>query len=425
MKKLKFLIKYGLKKRVGRKAFLIANIVIAILTIAIINLPTIISLFSKDEEIKPLEVYVINEIGEPNLLADLSALLNPQDGTVLYNFTALDFADFTEEDLWESKDMDLVIHLTGTVENTQIASYVKDPMQAQSIFSVIQYVLISYQIDNYIPPQFANPVVDPDFESPEEQMGLSSISSMLVLPMFILITLATQFIGVDIIEEKSTKAIETIIASVPANIHFLSKIISSIFFVAIQGGLVILYGVIGTLIGGATSNMSGVNLPAGESSLLEYLAEIMPNWPVVLIISLLFMVVGTLVYLVVAALFASMAVTQEDYQQFQSPLMITLVAGFYIGIFAPLAGGYGFMKVMAFIPIFTPIVAPVALASGIMSVGEALIALVIVLIFLVLMLYVVTPVYRVAILSYDQTKFMKRVKDYFKKGFVKNGKNKS
>lgn len=425
MKKLKFLIKYGLKKRVGRKAFLIANIVIAILTIAIINLPTIISLFSKDEEIKPLEVYVINEIGEPNLLADLSALLNPQDGTVLYNFTALDFADFTEADLWESKDMDLVIHLTGTVENTQIASYVKDPMQAQSIFSVIQYVLISYQIDNYIPPQFANPVVDPDFESPEEQMGLSSISSMLVLPMFILITLATQFIGVDIIEEKSTKAIETIIASVPANIHFLSKIISSIFFVAIQGGLVILYGVIGTLIGGATSNMSGVNLPAGESSLLEYLAEIMPNWPVVLIISLLFMVVGTLVYLVVAALFASMAVTQEDYQQFQSPLMITLVAGFYIGIFAPLAGGYGFMKVMAFIPIFTPIVAPVALASGIMSVGEALIALVIVLIFLVLMLYVVTPVYRVAILSYDQTKFMKRVKDYFKKGFVKNGKNKS
>jgi ABC-2 type transport system permease protein len=425
MKKLKFLIKYGLKKRVGRKAFLIANIVIAILTIGIINLPTIISLFSKDEEIKPLEVYVINEIGEPDLITDLGLLLNPQDGDVLYNFTALDFNDFDEEALWENKDIDLVIHFTGTVENTQINSYVKDPIEAQPIFSVIQYVLISYQIDNYIPPQFADPVIDPDFESPEEQMGLSSISSMLVLPMFILITLATQFIGVDIIEEKSTKAIETIIASVPANIHFLSKIISSILFVAIQGGLVIVYGAIGTLIGGATSNMSGVNLPAGESSLLEYLAEIMPNWPVILIISLLFMVVGTLVYLVGAALFASMAVTQEDYQQFQSPLMITLVAGFYIGIFAPLAGGYGFMKVMAFIPIFTPIVAPVALASGIMSVGEALIALLLVIIFLVLMLYVVTPVYRVAILSYDQTKFAKRVKDYFKKGFVKNGKNKS
>jgi ABC-2 type transport system permease protein len=425
MKKLKFLIKYGLKKRVGRKAFLIANIVIAILTIGIINLPTIISLFSKDEEVKPLEVYVINEIAEPDLITDLGLLLNPQDGNPLYNFTALALNDFDEEALWDNKDIDLVIHFTGTVENAQIASYVKDPMAAQPIYSVIQYVLISYQIDNYIPPQFVEPVVDPGFESPEEQMGLSSISSMLVLPMFILITLATQFIGVDIIEEKSTKAIETIIASVPANIHFLSKIISSILFVAIQGGLVIVYGAIGTLIGGATSNMSGINLPAGESSLLEYLAEIMPNWPIVLVLALLFMVVGTLVYLVGAALFASMAVTQEDYQQFQSPLMITLVAGFYIGIFAPLAGGYGFMKVMAFIPIFTPIVAPVALASGIMSVGEALIALLLVILFLGFMLYIVSPVYRVAILSYDQTKFMKRVKDYFKKGFVKNGKTKA
>ncbi|MDX9692430.1 MAG: ABC transporter permease [Acholeplasmataceae bacterium] len=423
MKKLKFLIKYGLKKRVYRKAFLIANIIIAILTIGIINLPTIINLFSPEEEIKPLEVYIINEIGEPDLITQLSTLLNPQDGEAIYNFSPLDISELDVESFWDENDKDIIIHFTGTVENTQIASYVKDPVEASPVFSVIQYVLIKYQIDDYVPAQFAEPVLPPDYESPEEQLGLSSLSSILVLPMFILITLATQFIGVDIIEEKSTKAIETIIASVPANIHFLSKIISSISFVAIQGGLVLIYGLIAGLIGGATSNMSGVNLPSGEQSLIQYLAEIMPNWPVVLVLSLLFMVVGTLVYLVVAALFASMAVTQEDYQQFQSPLMITLVAGFYIGIFAPMAGGYGFMKVMAFIPIFTPIVAPVALASGIMSTLEAIIALVIVILFLGIMLYIVTPVYRVAILSYDQTKFMKRVKDYFKKGFVKNGKN--
>jgi ABC-2 type transport system permease protein len=423
MKKLKYLIKFGLKKRVGRKSFLIANIVIALFTIAIINLPTIIGLFSKDEEVKPLEVYVINEISADTLLTNLSLLLNPQDGDPLYHFNDLSAQELDVEDFWANKDMDVIIHFTGSIENTQIATYMKDPERTAPLFSVIQYVLISYQIDNYIPAQFEDPVLPPDYESPEDQMGLSSISSILVLPLFILITLATQFIGVDIIEEKSTKAIETIIASVPAKIHFLSKIIASILFVVIQGGLVIAYGAIGTLIGGATSSMEAVNLPSGQStSLLAYLAEIMPNWPIVLFISLLFMIVGTLVYLVIAALFASMAVTQEDYQQFQSPLMITLVAGFYIGIFAPMAGGYGFMKVMAFIPIFTPIVAPVALASGVLTTFEALIALFVVIVFLVLSLYVVAPVYRVAILSYDQTKFVKRIKGYFKKGFVKNGK---
>jgi len=424
MKKFKFLIKYGLKKRVGRKAFLIANIVIAILTIGIINLPTIIGLFSKDEEVKPVEVYVINEIGEDGLLNHLSVLLNPQEGEPLYNFNVLSLGDFNAEAFWTNKNMDIILHFTGTVENASIASYVKNPTKAAPLYSVIQYVLISYQIDNYIPVQFTEPVLPPDYESDEEKMGLSSIASILVLPMFILITISTQFIGVDIIEEKSTKAIETIIASVPANIHFLSKIISSILFVAIQGGLVLIYGFLGSLIGGATSNLSGVNLPSGEAtSLLAFLADLMPNWPMVLFISLLFMVVGTLFYLVVAALFASMAVTQEDYQQFQSPLMIMLVGGFYIGIFAPLAGGYGFMKVMAFVPIFTPIVAPVALASGVLSIVEALLALLVVVIFLVISLYIVSPVYRVAILSYDQTRFVKRINDYFKKGFVKNGKS--
>jgi len=423
MKKLKYLIKYGLKKRVGRKAFLIANIVIAILTIGIINLPSIIGLFSKDEEVKPTEVYVINEIGEETLLNDLSLLLNPQEGESLYVFNTLSLNDFNVEAFWTNKDMNIILHFTGSVENAHIASYVKNPAKAAPLYSVIQYVLISYQIENYIPVQFAAPILPPDYESDEEKMGLSSIASILILPMFILITISTQFIGVDIIEEKSTKAIETIIASVPAKIHFLSKIISSILFVVIQGGLVLIYSFLGSLIGGATSNLGGVNLPEGEAtSLLAFLAELMPNWPIVLFISLLFMIVGTLFYLVVAALFASMAVTQEDYQQFQSPLMIMLVGGFYIGIFAPLAGGYGFMKVMAFVPIFTPIVAPVALASGVLSVVEALLALLVVVIFLIISLYIVSPVYRVAILSYDQTKFIKRIKEYFKKGFVKNGK---
>ena len=143
---------------------------------------------------------------------------------------------------------------------------------------------------------------------------------ILILPMFMLVILATQFIGVDIIEEKSTKAIETIISSVPSNIHFFSKIISSVLFVIIQGLLVLAYGAIGVLVSrlfSSTGAMSGT-LPDGSTiNLLQYVAELLPNWPVVIVVSLLFMVIGTLLFLVIAALFASMTVTQEDYQQFQ------------------------------------------------------------------------------------------------------------
>jgi len=423
MKKFKYLVKYGLKKRVGRKAFLIANIVIAILLIAIVNLPAIISLFGGgDDQLENIHIEIINQTNEANLVTDLDALFNiANPETPFYIVNPLSIGAFNIDEFWADSERDIVFHFTGTIDSPEIVIYSKYPEMNYIFSNQIEFLLINYQIGNYERPTFTQ-VVAPDYEDPDKGMMVGSIASLLILPMFILITMATQFVGVDIIEEKSTKAIETIIASVPSTIHFLSKITSSIFFVIIQGGLVLIYSVVAALIGGALSQAEALGLPTGGESLFAYLAEIIPNWPIVLIMALLFMLVGTLFYLVVAALFASMAVTQEDYQQFQSPLMLMLLGGFYIGMFAPMAGGDTFMRIMAFVPIFTPMVAPIAFASGVLSLGEAIIALIAVIIFFLAALYFVAPIYKVAILSYDQTKFFKRIKDTFKKAFQKNGK---
>jgi ABC-2 type transport system permease protein len=423
LKKFKFLVKYGLKKRVGRKAFLIANIIIAVLTIIIVNIPAIISLFGgDDDQIENINIQIINETQETSLITDLAQLLNqPYEGYEFYVLSDLSINQFDIDAFWINDDMDIVLHFIGEIESPDVKIYSKYPEMNLTLMGQIELQIINYQIGDYTGPSF-EAVYAPDYEDPNQEMIISSITSLLVLPMFILITMATQFVGVDIIEEKSTKAIETVIASVPAKIHFLSKITASILFVVIQGLLIFTYGALASIIGGFAATSSALNLPTGGESLLAYLAEIMPNWPIIILVSLLFMLLGTLFYLVLAALFASMAVTQEDYQQFQAPLMLVLVGGFYIGIFAPMAGGMGFLKVMAFIPIFTPIVAPIAFASGVLSVWEAIIALFGLGVFLVLSLYLVAPVYKVAILSYDQTKFFSRIKGYFKKAFTKNGK---
>lgn len=418
MKKFKFLVKYGLKKRIGRKAFLIANIVIALLTIAIINLPSIINYFSNDEEqIENIIIDIYNDTTQVGLADDLSVSFNaPFEGYEFYVIETVDALDI--EAFWLDADKDVLIEFSGDIASPSVKIYSKFPEMNAGFMNLIELQVINYQIGNYERPTFET-VLAPDYEDPEAGAMLGSIASMLTLPMFILITMATQFVGVDIIEEKSTKAIETIIASVPAKIHFLSKIAASIIFVIVQGGLAILYGAIGVLVSRGLADSPAINLPTGQTSLLSFVAEIFPNWPLVLTFTLLFMVIGTLFYLTIAALFASMAVTQEDYQQFQSPLMLMLLGGFYIGIFAPMAGGDGFLKVMAFIPIFTPIVAPIAFAGGMLSTLEAVIALVVVGIILVVSLYLVAPVYRVSILSYEQTKFFKRIKDNFKKAFQK------
>ena len=421
MKKFKFLVKYGLLKRIGRKSFIIANLVIAILSIIIINLPSIINLFGGgDDEMTELNIEIANEINAPTLVSDLEAQFNLGLPAPFYLVDEINLSSVDVDAFWLDEEVDMLFTFQGSVDDPVIQIYSKYPEMNSNFMNQIELQLISYQLGGaYERPVFQT-ILAPDYEDPEAGMMIGSISSLLILPLFILVTMATQFVGVDIIEEKSTKAIETIIASVPANTHFMSKIVSSIIFVIIQGGLMLFYGLLASLVSKLFQTSPDINLPSGEGSLLTYLAEILPNWPSLLIMTVLFMVLGTLFYLVVAAVFASMAVTQEDYQQFQSPLMLMLLGGFYIGIFAPMAGGESFMRIMAFVPIFAPMVAPVAIAAGSMSVMQGVVALVVLVAFLAVTVYFVSPVYKVAILNYDQTKFFKRVGDYFKKAFHKS-----
>lgn len=418
MKKFKFLVKYGLLKRVGRKAFFITNIIIAILSILIINLPSIIALFGgDDDQMTDLTIEVANELGVATLVDDLEVKFNEGLPTPFYLISEIPSNTVDVDAFWENPEVDVLFTFAGTPDDPVINIYSKFPELNGNFANQIELQLISYQLGGAYERPVFNTILAPDYEDPEAGAILGSISSLLILPLFILVTMATQFVGVDIIEEKSTKAIETIIASVPANIHFLSKIIASIFFVIIQGALILFYGVLASLVSKLFASAPNLNLPVGQESLLGYLGELLPNWPILIVFTMLFIVVGTLFYLVIAAIFASMAVTQEDYQQFQSPLMLMLLGGFYIGIFAPLANGDGFMRVMAFVPIFAPMVAPVALAGGILNYAQAVIALVVMVLFLAITVYFLSPVYKVAILNYDQTKFFKRIGDNFKKAF--------
>lgn len=422
MKKFKFLVKYGFKKRVARKAFLISNIIIGLLIIIIVNLPGIISSFASDNpQRENVHILVVNEMEDNlSLVDDFSNLLNPLPDEQYFIIANLKADAMDIDSFWLNEDYQILLHFKGNIENPTVDIYDKTEGLVSSIETQIELLMISYKIEDYRKPTF-NVNYAPDYENPEEKMMLSSIMSFLIVPLFILTVMATQFIGVDIIEEKSTKAIETIISSVPAKIHFLSKITSSILFIITQGALLIVYGILGMVVSSIAFQQT--NIPQNETSLLHYLGSLIPNWPSIFGFTILFIIFGTLLFLVLASLFASMATTQEDYQQFQTPVMLVLLAGFYIGMFAPMAGGTTFMKVMAFIPLFTPMVAPIAFASGMMSVLEAIIALIVLIIFLVISIYVVAPVYRVAILSYDQTKLFTRIGTYFKKGFG-NFKNK-
>ena len=405
MKKLKFLILYGLKKRLLKKSFLISNIIIGLLTILIINLPTIIGLFENDDDAFVRIAYVVDE-ASLGYISQLDETLN--QGLEEDIFIFYETQESMKDTFFEQNEYDILLMIQSDNGRLNLDLYLFETAYDTVITQTIQFLDVFSQNQAYVPPVIDSFLPD-DYEDPFINEIISGISSVFTLPLFLIMTFGIQFVGVDIIEEKSSKAIETIISSVKANIHFLSKIIASLIFITIQSLLLIIYGSIGTLIGNQTSSVTGVS----TASLTEVFVEFFPNWQGILIVTASFIFVGALLYLVIAALTAAISTTQEDYQTFQGPIMIMLVIGFYISIFASAAGGDTLLRIASFIPFFAPMTAPVAFAAGLLTPLEVILALLILIITTIGVIVLVTPIYKVAILSYEQTKLFKRLKTYF------------
>ncbi|MGB0175232.1 MAG: ABC transporter permease, partial [Acholeplasmataceae bacterium] len=339
MNKLKFLIAYGLKKRFLKKSFLISNIVILLLTIVIINIPTIINIFESDES----NLYVIQVVTDEQT----TAFKTPLEQTLTADSNlpfVIEFADVFDEALFFNQaSINMAILLSSDSGPLQVDLFRFETTYDSYVLNAIQLLDVLNQNENYVLPTI-NVYLPDTYEDPMIQEIISSISIVFVLPLFIILVLAIQFVGVDIIEEKSSKAIETIISSVPAMIHFISKIISSLLFILGQGILLILYGSFGSLVSSTTQNVAGID----NVSLMSLVREYFPNIGEIITVSILFIIVGAIFYLIFAAIIAASATTQEDYQQFQAPIMITLVVGFYVAIFSSAAGAFQILRIASF-----------------------------------------------------------------------------
>ena len=79
--------------------------------------------------------------------------------------------------------------------------------------------------------------------------------------------------------------------------------------------------------------------------------------------------------MVIMAFIAAISNSNEDFQQFQSPLMILMLVGFYGALFGTMAGPNIVVKILGYIPFFSPFMAPSLFLANIYSWYETLISL--------------------------------------------------
>ena len=424
MKKFKFLFTFGLKKRIKTKSFLVSNIIVGLIIIGITLLPTIISQFQSDET--PLEindvVWVIDNSGQTSVtnleqlfieqfeLNLLGETINSTEFIILPAGTTFNVDDFFNE-----IDVNGAIVIVSNPNGGLAARIYNNSLDDLTRFALINSAVeLNRIIYNELNPGGLDinnaPIIietNPDNDEGLLDALAMGIGPLLAVPLFILITFGIQFIGTDIIEEKSTKAIEVIIASVKPQTHFLSKISSVLAFLVIQLLLYVVYGAIGI---GINSLLAPIGGGGDWAAILGPMLDlVLPT----LLVALLSTIVGIILFLVLGAFIASLAINQEDYQQIQTPIMMILMIGYFVTIFSAQLGDT-VVRILAYIPIISPILLPSAFLMGVIGWVDVVISLLILLGTAGAVIFFLAPAYRVSILSYDQSKITKRIINSFK-----------
>ena len=415
-----YLTKQSLRKKIKSKWFVGINIMLAIVIIALININSIIAFFGGDFNEKT-KILVVDktEMSFPIFKQSIKEVTKDEEDEKL----VVKETDKTEKELKkELKDNQVAIILENDEESFVNAKIISKEKIDNTIYQYItqglnttktSVALIKTNTDPQLLARISSPmetkrVVLNDKKSVDEnmEMVMSSLFPTLILPFFMLIIFLVQMIGGEICEEKTTKSMEIIISNVSPKTHLLSKVLSSNVFIIVQGLLLVLYSVIGILIstkGQLTidPNVDSLLTATVESGFLDKIITLLPAIIIMMILSFL-------AYSLIAGILASMTTNMEDFSQIQTPIMLVLLAGYYLAIMAGMFDGSTLIRVLSYVPFISCLVSPSLYIIGQISMIDVIISILVLIITIALMIKYGLKVYKVGILNYSNEKIWSR-----------------
>lgn len=423
MIKLGFLTKYSLGKKIKSKWFIVVNIIILVVISALINMDSIIKLFGGDFNNNE-EILVIDNIGVIDTFKNVYEINNKYLKSET-KYSIEEYKEGYDSAIEEIKDTDKILIVIDKDDNNYITSKLVTNSSMDTItYTIIsntldsvkrEEVLKSYNITNEMYEKIESKVeverIILDSENTDDNMLTNLVVTIITMPFFFLTVYLVQMIGAEINEEKSTKSMEIIISNVSAKTHFISKIISSNVFVLIQGALLLIYCIIGIIIryfiNGSIINSLPVELTTLGSTLSS--SGIMDNIKIALPLMLLLLIITLFAYSIVSGVLASVTTNMEDYQQIQTPIVLILLAGFYLSSLASIFKGSIFIKVASYIPFISSLLAPTMYALGEFSLFDMLISILLMVVTILLLMKYGFRIYKVGILNYSDNNLWKKI----------------
>lgn len=416
-----YLMKISFNKKLKSKWFIVINIILALALFALFNLNSIITFFGGEFD-KPLKVLVYDKtnISYPYLKNNISTF-TLEDKKIVVNSINKEKKKLKDDEILISLNLTDNLLKAKVTSNKKIDSSVYQVIY-QGLNTTKQQVLIEKLNLDINTLALLSTNIDikrevlSDKNNQDENMSLlmSTVFPSLILPFFMLIVFLVQMVGGEICEEKTTKSMEIIISNVSPKVHLLAKIIANNLFVLLQALLLFLYGLIAFLI---SSRNGSLNIPSeitsiwnslSNSGLINDIVSLLPFLLVLIILSFL-------AYSLLAGILASMTTNIEDFQQLQTPIVFILLAGYYLAIMAGMFQGSTFLKIVAYVPLISCLLAPTLYIMGEISILDISIAIILLIGLLYLLIKYGMKVYKVGILNYSNEKVWTRFIKVFRK----------
>jgi len=421
-----FLTKNSLQKKMKNKTFIIVNILLLIVLVALINIDRVVMLFGGNFD-KQNNIMVLDntnktyEIFKKTIDSEETII----DTGLKYKVKKVSDEKKAKKEIKKDEDILLIINndendiinvtmITYGYINSNLYQLINSSITASKQNLAMEEIGISAEelakISKSV--EIKREYIEANKSKEEEQnefiMGI--VTPIVIFPFFMLITLVVQMVGAEINEEKSTRSMEIIISNVPAKVHFFSKILAANLFVIIQCALLGLYSIIGMLLRGGKSldsiqNVDVISNVTSGMDITGMLNNLVGYIPLVLIL----MAVTLLGYSLLAGILASMTTNMEDFQQLQTPIFVVSLVGFYLAIMNTMFDGAIFIRVLSYVPFISAILSPSLLVTGVIGFKDIILSILLMVVVIYLLLKYGLKIYKEGILNYSSNKLWKKM----------------
>ena len=389
--------------KVKAKSFIITTVIVMLLIILAGNFDKIMNLFDSSEEVNTVELEASEEFTQ-------------QFSAVISEFS--ENITVTDEDGDMLLTVEDTVPITATVESDSEISSGQQTEIEMALDSVNRQMVVNSLDLTEEEAGLMAAEINVDFQTAESMADTESggtggmdepnylnivIFYVTVFVMFFVVINYASQIGTEIAMEKSSRVIEMIVSSVSPVNHLFAKILAIIcvsltqlFFFVLTIIAVIYFVDIGAII-------SEFGLESDDRTL-----------PMI-IYSLVFLLLGLVLYLSVSALLGSFVSRMEDLQQALLPITLMSIGGMYLGMFNLFNPDNMLVKVTSYFPFFTPFVMPLRVLDSGTSHITVWIGILIVIITIIIAVYFAARIYKGSILSTDKG-IIKNIKKFNKDG---------